>query len=346
MKNLEKAYDALRKNEQGSSFLIALTVTAIFGAGFLGYKAGQAEIFNQFVATLSQQANVVQGTGTSGDTSSSEENPVVATVDGEEITRQDIINLTNHIPAQMKQIPLAQLLPMVLEQAISNKIVDKKAMSSGLEKDADVKKQVMDAQTQFVRTKFLENEITSRVDDDTVRSKYDEYVKNFPDMEEVKAAHILVDDEAKANEILKKLKDGGSFSDLAKENSKDGSAQNGGDIGYFAKNEVVAPFADAAFAGEVGKLVSKAVKSDFGYHIIRVDEKRKRPAADFEEIKPFLAQELQREAFENLMTEWKAASKIERFDINGAPIPENAAASEGETVAEPAAGEQEDATAE
>ncbi len=130
---------------------------------------------------------------------------------------------------------------------------------------------------------------------------------------------------------------GEDFAALAKENSKDGSAENGGDLGYFAQNEVVPEFASAAFATDVGSYTKTPVKSEFGFHIIKVEEKRKRPPAPYEQVKPYLEQELQRAIVDEVLKEWKEAASIERFDINGAPLPEQTA---------PAAGEEESDAAE
>ncbi len=350
MRDFKKSYKGFVSAQNGNAMMVALTVTAIFGAGFIGYKVGQEDIFKQFMASMPQQESTTDVAVSEPEVNTGKENPVLAKVDGQEIRRLEVMNLVNAMPPQMRQIPLMQLYPMALEQVIANKIVDAKAVNSGLENDKDVQKQVFDAKQQIIRAKFLENEIKSRVSEERIRAKYEEYLKNFPDIEEVKAAHILVDDEKLAKEIIKKLDKGADFAALAKEYSKDGSAQNGGDLGYFAKNEVVPEFAEVAFSTKVGTYAKKPVKSDFGYHIVRVDEKRKRPPEAYEKIAPMLEQELHRVAFEEIMSEWKSAAKIERFDINGNPIPDakdqETAAAEAEKeagAAEPAAGTEQEA---
>jgi len=333
MKNFTQSYKGFVAKEQGNAMMIALVVAAIFGAGFVGYKSGQEDIFEQFMATLSEggAANVAMK---KPDSDAGVDNPVIAKVNGDEIRRQDVVDLVNLMPAQMRQIPLPQLFPMALEQAISNKIVDQKAANAGLEKDKDVQEEVYKAQQRIIRTTFIENILEENVTDEKIKAKYDEYVKDFPEVEEVKAAHILVDSEKEAKDIIAKLGKGESFEELAKEHSQDGSAANGGDLGYFAKNEVVPAFADAAFSAKVGSVVKQPVKSEFGYHIIRVDEKRQRPAAEFAEIEQYLENELQRETFDEVIGEWKAAATVERFDVNGQPIPSEEGAASGEQQAE------------
>ncbi len=248
-------------------------------------------------------------------------NPVLAVIDGDEIKRQEVLKILSTMPDQMKQIPMEQLFPMALEQIINNKIIDKKAAKAGLGKDKDVLEQLEKAKENIVRIKFLENLINEKVTDEKLQIKYEEYVMDFPEVEEVKASHILVDDEKLAKSIIKKLNKGELFADLAKENSKDGSSENGGSLGYFTKTDVVPAFGEAAFAIKVGEYTKTPVKTDFGYHIIKVEEKRQRPPAEFAQIKPYMEQEMHRAVLDEAINEWKAEIEIERFDINGKPLP-------------------------
>ncbi len=264
------------------------------------------------------------------------ENPVLVLINDKEIKRQEVIDIVNSMPPQMKQIPMEQLFPMALEQLVNNVIIDNNASSSGLENDEDIITQLEQVKTQLIRAKFLENTISEKITEERLQQKYAVYLESFPDVEEIKAAHILVDDEKLAKSIIKKLNSGADFADLAKENSKDGSSENGGELGYFSKADVVAPFAEAAFATKVGGYTKAPVKSDFGYHIIKVEEKRKRQPAEFAQIKPYLEQEMQRVVHDEVLAIWKAEVEIKRFDINGKPIAEEAAPEE----ASPAAGEK------
>ncbi len=349
MKDFKKSYKGFARAQNGNAVMVALTVTAIFGAGFIGYKVGQEDIFEQFMANLSQQDTTDIASQELSEVNTGKENPVLAKVDGQEIRRLEVMELVNSMPSQMRQIPLAQLYPMLLEQAIANKIVDSKAANSGLDKDKDVQKQLLNAKQQIIRAKFLENEIKSRVGEDRIRAKYNEYLKNFPKVDEVRAAHILVDDEKLARDIIKKLDNGADFATLAKEYSKDGSAQNGGDLGFFVKEDVVPEFAKAAFETKPGTYAKQPIKSDFGFHVLKIEERRQRAPEKFEKMARFIEQELHRAAFDEIMKEWESAAKIERFDINGNPLPnanandqDQATASLGEKEArnaEPAAGE-------
>lgn len=249
-------------------------------------------------------------------------NPVVARVDGKDITRLDVFNLVQTLPPQTRQMPLEKLFPMAVDQLISAKVIEKKTEGVDLSADEEVKKQLELAREQIERSVYIQKEVSKKVTDDRLKAAYEDYKKNFPEVKEVKASHILVKEEAKAAEIIEKLNEGGDFAALAKENSIDGTAKNGGDLGYFVKQDVVPAFGDAAFKLDVGKFSEKPVKSDFGYHIIKVEDKRNRPVPEFAEAKPFLEAQVRRQVLEELIGGWRDAAKVERFDINGAPLKE------------------------
>ena len=127
---------------------------------------------------------------------------------------------------------------------------------------------------------------------------------------EVHARHILVDDEAKAKDIAKRAKAGEDFAKLAKENSKD-SAEDGGDLGYFTKDQMVPEFAEAAFKLEKGQ-VSDPVKTQFGWHIIKVEDKRQKPVPAYEQVEDQVEQYLVRKAQADMVTKLRADAKIEK----------------------------------
>ncbi len=143
-------------------------------------------------------------------------------------------------------------------------------------------------------------EAKKAVTEEAKRKTYDEFVASAKPETEVRARHILVDDEAKAKEIAAKAKGGADFATLAKENSKD-SAEDGGDLGYFTKDQMVPEFAEAAFKLEKGQ-VSDPVKSQFGWHVIKVEDKRQKPVPSYEQVSDQLDQYLVRKAQTDLVT--------------------------------------------
>lgn len=321
MANSEKCCHKANCSQRGNAVVIALVIVAVAALGALAFMSGKLDS----VLPKKGETEVAAADNPAKDMMAKEneaENKevIVAKLNGENVSRQDVIDFMNSMPAQMRQIPPEQLFPMAVEQIISNKVIDSKAKSAGLEKDETVIKQLELAKAQLIRAQFIENQIKENMTDERVKSKYDEYLASFPEIQEMNAAHILVDDEKTAKDIIAKLDKGQDFATLAKEFSKDGSGENGGDLGYFAKAEVVPEFADAAYALETGKYSKAPVKSEFGYHIIKAGEKRQRPPAEFSQIKPYIEQELRREILQEVVESLKADFTIERFDINGNPI--------------------------
>tara|TARA_R110002072_G_scaffold135744_1_gene277335 strand:- start:59 stop:1087 length:1029 start_codon:yes stop_codon:yes gene_type:complete len=330
MTNSEKCCHKENCTERGNAVVVTLVILVVAAIGVLAYMSGKTDLLkmNKGDETVAQSADSTP--------IAVNENPVVAKLNGEEIKRQDVIDLMNTMPAQMRQIPPEQLFPMALEQIINNKIIDEKASKSSLGNDANVKEKLALAKEQIIRAQFIENEVSAALTEERVQAQYEEYLKTFPELQELQASHILVDDEKLAKDIIARLDKGESFEALAKEYSKDGSAENGGDLGYFAQNEVVAEFANAAFATKSGEYTKTPVKTDFGYHVIKAGEMRKRPPAEFVQIKPFIEQELRREILEEVVTKLKNDVELIRFDVNGNPLP--TATPEAK---EPAAGESD-----
>lgn len=325
----------------GSKIVVVLVIAAV---GIFAYKSGKLGM----VKVDSSASSAVEDVTAATPERAKNPNPVLAKLYGEEIKRQDVLEFVNAMPQNLKQMPVEHLFSLALEQIINNKIVDKNAGESGLENDPAVKEQLAKITEQIVRTKFLENAVKAKLTEERLKARYEEYLESFPDVEEVKVAHILVDNEKLAKELIGKLKKGMAFADLAKENSQDGSAENGGDLGYFSKTDVVPAFAEAAFALEAGTYSKVPVKTDFGFHIIKVDEKRKRPPAEFADVKPYMEQELQRAILDEMIEELRADVEIERFDINGKPLAktEPAAGADKEDASESVAADQADVSTE
>lgn len=249
-------------------------------------------------------------------------NPTVATVNGEEIKRSDVFNFIGNLPEQVRQMPIQNLFPLALEQVINNKVVGVKADSAKLEADPEVKNLFEQAKGQIVRNVYVERQVNENISQKKLLKAYEDMLGKIGDVQETHARHILVDSEDKAREVIKKLDGGAKFEELAKEYSSGPSKENGGDLGYFAKNEMVPEFADAAFAIDKGKYSKDPVKTQFGWHVIKIEDRRKRPEPKFEEVKPQLEQQLRQQVLAELLQQWQKDAKIKKFDINGEPVKE------------------------
>ena len=263
-------------------------------------------------------------------------NPVVAVVDGKPITRVDVFRYIKMMPAQVQQMPPASVYPLALDQVINTRLVQNKAEGAGLENDAEVQQQMEMAKQQIVRTIFVQREVDKLISEGDIKAKYDDTIGKQPAVEELKASHILVDSEAKAKELIAQLSEGADFAKLAAANSGDpGNKDKGGDLGWFAKSDMVPEFSEAAFKIAKGSVGPSPIQTQFGWHVVKVEDKRERPKPTYEEVKPMIQVELRREKLEKMLDGWKKTAKVETFDINGDPVKKQSevAPAAGETSA-------------
>jgi peptidyl-prolyl cis-trans isomerase C len=325
---------SLFKNESGNAVVIVLVALVVIAVGALAYLSGQmaGEQIGQEDTAPSQQTAAAQAldavepvanADAAPDAQAADQpviepgNPVVAKVGDIEVMRSDVVNFVQSLPPETRNLPAEQLFPLAQDQVINARIVQEKTKGVKVDENEDFKRQMEIAREQIAQRIYIENLVNEKMTEDRLKKAYDEYVKEFPDVEEVKAAHILVKEEDRAKEALEKLKAGGDFATLAKEYSYDKTSENGGDLGYFLKTDVVPEFGEAAFAMAPGSFSQDLVKTQFGFHIIKVDEKRKRAPADFETAKPFLEAQLRQIVLEEILNDWRDDFKVERFDING-----------------------------
>ena len=297
---------------------LALIIGAGAGYGAFSYMDAAKPVAEEPVvaAETTQAAPVVEEKVHGAD------DPVVAKVDGAPVYRTDVLDFIKTLPPQMQQVPPETIFPMAIEQVISGKIVDKKAEAEGTANDADVAARMADAKLQIVRAVYAEKAINKDFSDDTVKKAYDDMVAKMPKVDEVHARHILVDNEAQAKDIIKKLEGGAKFEDLAKEFSKDQSnSASGGDLGYFAQGDMVKEFGDAAFALTPNEFTKKPVKTQFGFHVVQSLDKRARPAPKFDDVKGQLEGQVKRDILNKLVQNWRGTAVVEQFDFNGNPLP-------------------------
>lgn len=251
-------------------------------------------------------------------------NPVVARVGGKDIFRQDVYRFIQTMPAQMQQLPATQVYPAALEQVINTQIVQNKADNAGIESTDIYKQELEITKQQIARNLYLQQQVNSKITDAMLKNAYKEYSKKIPDVTERRARHILVETEDKGKAVIEKLKTDVKFEDLAKELSVGPTATKGGDLGYFAQNEMVPEFAKAAFALKKGAVSKAPVKTQFGWHVIKVLDERQRPKPTLAQMTPVLRAELQRNALDELLKNWRDGAKVEQFDINGKPLRDGA----------------------
>ncbi len=279
---------------------VVLVAVALIGKQFLGPKNGQA----QNADTPSQVAGAAK-VQTLSDILV--EDKTYATVNGTAITGKDVEDFAANLPAQLQQAPGENLLTLIVNQLVNDKLITDSAFASGLENDADVQARLADLRTQLIRETYLQKNINETITESELKTKYNEMLANTPDVPEIRARHILVETEEQAKEVIAKLNEGEDFAELAKEKSTGPSATNGGDLGYFNRTAMVKEFADAAFAMDIGTYSQEPVKTQFGFHVIKVEEKRTQPKPEFaaveQRVRAQLADEKVRALIENLRSQ-------------------------------------------
>jgi peptidyl-prolyl cis-trans isomerase C len=204
-------------------------------------------------------------------------------------------------------------------------LVAKDAEGKKLADTPDFKRRLAFARNKLLMETVLQQEGKAAINDAAMRKVYDDAVKQMGQEQEVHARHILVPTEDEAKAVLADLKKGADFAELAKQKSKDPGASDGGDLGYFTKEQMVPEFSEVAFKLDKGQ-VSDPVKTQFGWHIIKVEDKRVKPLPEFDQVKSQIETYVVRKAQAELVTKLRESAKIERLDQKSDAKPADAAA--------------------
>jgi peptidyl-prolyl cis-trans isomerase C len=262
--------------------------------------------------------------------------PVVARVNGVAITQSDLAMAEEDLGNDLQGPPdhkREQLIAYLTDVILVAQAAEKKNLAD----NPEFKRRQTLMRNKLLMGLLLTTHAKASASDEELRKVYDEAVKPMAAEEEVRARHILVENEDEAKAIAEQIKAGGDFAELAKEKSKDpGSAAEGGDLGYFVKARMVPEFAEVAFKMYPGQ-VSNPVKSQFGWHIIKVEDKRARPVPEFEQVKGQIEAFVARRSQTELVAQLREGAKIERLDQPAAKPGEPAAKpSEPATATPPA----------
>jgi peptidyl-prolyl cis-trans isomerase C len=243
--------------------------------------------------------------------------PIVARVDGEEIRFSDLANAAQELPEELRGAPPQMLYPLLLDQMIAGRAVAAAARRAGLDKDEAVRARVRRAEEQELQQAYISRALAGLVTDERIRAAYDAEIRARPVEEEVRARHILVPTETEAREALAEIRAGADFNAVAQRRSAGPGAREGGDLGFFKRGDMVPEFAEAAFALQAGQISAAPVRSPFGWHIIRVDERRSSAPPPFEEARETLRQRLFEAEISTVVERARSAAKIERFNLDG-----------------------------
>ena len=244
--------------------------------------------------------------------------PVVATVNGQPIYLSELEVAQQALPQQYRSMPLATVFPALLDRIVDSKLVVADAKKNKIDADPAFKKRLAFVDEQLAQDYWLQREIARRITVEKMQQRYLEKLKSMPSEEEARARHILVATEQEAKDLLAELKKGTAFDKLAKEKSTDkASGAEGGDLGWFKRSDMVKEFADAAFAMKKGELSEVPVKTQFGYHLIKMEDRRQAPAPAFEELADQIREDMARETVTSFIDQLRSTAKIEKFNIDG-----------------------------
>jgi peptidyl-prolyl cis-trans isomerase C len=245
---------------------------------------------------------------------------VVARANGVDIHESDITFAEGEIGSNIPNMPPAQKREYLINYLIDVIVLSQTAEQRKIADRPEVKHLLAFDHNRLLMEALLQEAGKAALSDTAEHAVYDEAIKQAKSEPEVHARHILVPTEEEAKTIVAQLKGGADFATLAKEKSKDPGAADGGDLGYFTKDQMVPEFADAAFKLDKGQ-ISDPVKTQFGWHVIKVEDKRVKPTPTFDQVKPqienYVAHRAQTELVENL----RKSATIERLDKPAAPDP-------------------------
>ncbi len=241
-------------------------------------------------------------------------NKVLATINGAKITVKDVDQISADLDPQFARLPDEQRRLAALTAIIDIKSLAAKAEAEKLDQTPEFK-----ARMQFLRDRALHNDyfkqqVVDKITDADIRARYDKEIAAMPAQNEVRARHILVKTKEEAEAIIKQLDGGASFEEVAKEKSTDGSAAQGGDLGYFGPGQMVPEFEKAATALEIGKYTKEPVQTQFGFHIIKLEDKRVQQPPAFDQVKEQVKSILIRERYMELVKKDRGDLKVEFTD--------------------------------
>ncbi len=251
------------------------------------------------------------------------EDPVIARVDGQPVRLSDVLATAQDVlPADMRDLPpplLLQVIPpdvrrQLIERTITERALTAAARAAGLDQEEEVRRRIRRAEEQELQQAFLAREVAAGVTDAAIRARYDQETGKRQGEEEVRARHILLRTETEARAALAAVKGGEEFGAVAKRLSADPGSRDGGDLGFFKRGDMVPEFAEAAFAMKPGEVSAAPVKSPFGWHVIKVEERRSAPVPSFDESRQQLRQQMLQEQVDIVVQRVRATAKVERLD--------------------------------
>jgi peptidyl-prolyl cis-trans isomerase C len=219
----------------------------------------------------------------------------------------------NRLPAQLRELPEEQILPVLINVVIDSRLLADQARKENIAEDPEVKAQMQIVQDMVLEQSLLTRHLQDKITEETLRERYEAMIKDEDARKQVHAQHILVAERSEAEDIIRRLNEGADFNELVKEKSAGASPEAGGDLGYFSRGDMIPAFSDVAFSLEPGTYSRTPVQTEFGWHVIKVEDRRVVDPPPFEDVRNQLQQQLAMELRTEYVKQLREQAEITRL---------------------------------
>ena len=240
---------------------------------------------------------------------------IVAKVNNHIITAQDVLNATNRLPQKIKEKPLSEIYPQIVNKLINQHLITKQAYKEKLDHNNEIIKILQKNKDEIMAKYWLRNYLINQTKEEKIEAFYNNYLENFKTFKEYNASHILVKEEDKALQIIKNIKENSEFSKFAKTYSIGPSKKNGGNLGWFGPGQMVKEFENATFKLKKGMITKKPVKTQFGFHVIMLNDVRNAVPKKLNVIKKKIVDQIKQNSLSRLEKEIRNNKNITIFDF-------------------------------
>tara|TARA_Y100001970_G_scaffold289291_1_gene419176 strand:- start:3479 stop:4330 length:852 start_codon:yes stop_codon:yes gene_type:complete len=239
--------------------------------------------------------------------------PIVANVNKEKISLETMIHAMNELPTEIQSQPFMSYYEELLERVIDIKLIAQEGKKINLEEEPSVKAAIDFVTEKVLMQAFLSKYVQKNISEESVKASYNNYIADETSREEIKASHILLDTQNEAVEVIKMLNNGDDFAEVAKNKSTGPSGPSGGDLGWFKRGQMVPPFENAAFSLGQNEISQNPIRTQFGWHVIKVFDKRIPQAPSYENMKNNLIQDLERKIVSKKIQDLRNNASIEKL---------------------------------
>ena len=239
--------------------------------------------------------------------------PIVANVNNEDISLETMIHAMNELPPEIQSQPFMSYYEDLLERVIDIKLFAQEGKKMKLDEEPSVRAAIDFVIEKVLMQAFLSKYVQENIKEENLKASYNNFIADETSREEIKASHILTDTESEAIDVINMLNDGDDFAELAKNKSTGPSGPSGGDLGWFKRGQMVPPFEKAAFSLNKDEISQKPVQTQFGWHVIKVFDKRIPEAPNYESMKSKLIQDLERKIVSKKIQDLRNDALIEKL---------------------------------